>query len=93
MAKCKVGSEIYTDYINALQSVEELGQLTLDDARAVGNTSKLAIGRGWQAGGHQGQGGINVVSIPHLVGIKHLCPHLVSVTHPCMTTPWRRQVR
>ena len=57
MAKCEVGSEIYTDCINALQSVEEIGRLTLDDARDVGNTSQPAVGRGWQAGGRQGQGG------------------------------------
>ena len=57
MAKCEPGSEIYTDCINALQSVEEIGRLTLDDARAVGNTSQPAVGRGRQAGGLQGQGG------------------------------------
>ena len=57
MAKCEPGSEIYTDCINALQSVEEIGRLTLDDARAVGNTSQLAVGHGRQAGGRQGQGG------------------------------------
>ena len=51
MAKCEPGSEIYTDCINALQSVEEIGRLTLDDARVVGNTSELTIGRGWQVGG------------------------------------------
>ena len=54
MAKCEVGSEIYIDCINALQSVEEIGRLTLDDARAVGNTSQPAVGRGRQAGGRQG---------------------------------------
>ena len=57
MAKCEVGSEIYTDCINALQSVEEIGRLTLDHARDVGNTSQPAVGRGRQAGGRQGQGG------------------------------------
>ena len=57
MAKCEQGSEIYTDCINALQSVEENGRLTLDHARDVGNTSQPAVGRGRQAGGHQGQGG------------------------------------
>ena len=57
MAKCEVGSEIYTDCINALQAVEEIGRLTLDDARDVGNTSQPAIGCGRQAGGRQGQGG------------------------------------
>ena len=45
MAKCEQGSEIYTDYINALQSVEEIGRLTLDHARDVGNTSQPAVGR------------------------------------------------
>ena len=53
MAKCEPGSKIYTDCINALQSVEELGQLTFDDARAAGNTSELAVGRGRQASGWQ----------------------------------------
>ena len=53
MAKCEPGSKIYTDCINALQSIEELGQLTLYDARAAGNTSELAVGRGRQASGWQ----------------------------------------
>ncbi|KAK9995441.1 hypothetical protein SO802_020127 [Lithocarpus litseifolius] len=57
MAKCELRSEIYTDCINALQAVEELGRLTLDDARAVGNTSVPTIRPGRQAGGRQGQGG------------------------------------
>lgn len=33
MAKCKPGSEIYTDCINALKFVEEICLLTLDNAR------------------------------------------------------------
>ncbi|KAK9993545.1 hypothetical protein SO802_023248 [Lithocarpus litseifolius] len=64
MAKCELGSEIYTDCINALQSIEEISRLTLDDARAAGNTSESAvghgepvIGHGRQASGHQGHGG------------------------------------
>ncbi|KAL0006210.1 hypothetical protein SO802_013771 [Lithocarpus litseifolius] len=57
MANCEPGSEIYSDCINALQAVEELGRLTLDDARAAGNTTEPVIGRGRQAGGRQGQGG------------------------------------
>ena len=57
MVKCELGSKIYTDCINALQSVEEIGRLSLDDARAVGNTSQPAVRRGRQAGGRQGQGG------------------------------------
>ena len=91
MTKCEPGSEIYTDCINALKAIEEIDQLTLDDARIAGNTSDPAVGRGQQAGGHQRHGGrqSNLVSVPHLVGITHL----VGVTHPCMTTPWRRQVR
>ena len=56
MAKCEPGSENYTDCINALQSVEEIGRLTLDHACDVGNTSELTVGRGRQAGGHQGHG-------------------------------------
>ena len=51
MAKCEPGSEIYTDCINALQFVEEIGRLTLDHAHDVGNTSQLAVGHGQQAGG------------------------------------------
>ena len=51
MAKCEPGSEIYTDIINALQSVEKIGRLTLDHARDVGNTSQPTVGRGRQAGG------------------------------------------
>ena len=57
MAKCKLGSEIYTDCINALQSIEEISRLTLDHARDVGNTSEPAVGRGRQAGGRQRHGG------------------------------------
>ncbi|KAK7848923.1 hypothetical protein CFP56_004003, partial [Quercus suber] len=57
MAKCEPGSEIYTDCIKALQSVEEIGRLTLDDARNVGNTSEPAVGRGRQASGREGRGG------------------------------------
>ena len=67
MAKCEVGSEIYTDCINALQSVEEIGRLTLDDARDVGNTSQPAIGRGRQASGCQGRGGCQSSQRPTLV--------------------------
>ena len=51
--KYKPGSEICTDYINALQSVEEIGWLILDDARDAGNTSEPVVRRGWQAGGCQ----------------------------------------
>ena len=57
MAKCELGFEIYTNCINALQSVEELDWLTLDDARVAGNTSELTVGRGRQVGGRQGHGG------------------------------------
>ena len=46
MAKCKLGSKIYTNYINALQSIEEIGRLTLDDARDAGNTNEPAIRHG-----------------------------------------------
>ncbi|KAK9992877.1 hypothetical protein SO802_022580 [Lithocarpus litseifolius] len=57
MVNCEPGSEIYTDCINALQAVEELGRLTLDDACAAGNTIEPVVGRGRQAGGRQGQRG------------------------------------
>ena len=57
MAKYEPRSEIYTNCINALQSVEEISRLTLDHARDVGNTSEPTVRRGWQAGGRQGHGG------------------------------------
>ncbi|XP_030951781.1 uncharacterized protein LOC115975218 isoform X2 [Quercus lobata] len=57
ITKCEPRSEIYTDCINALQAVEEIGWLSLDHACDVGNTSELAVQRGWQAGGHQGRVG------------------------------------
>uniref|UniRef100_A0A7N2M3Q8 Uncharacterized protein n=1 Tax=Quercus lobata TaxID=97700 RepID=A0A7N2M3Q8_QUELO len=57
MVKCELGSKIYTDYINALKAVEKISRLTLDDARAVGNTSEPTVGRGQQASGCQGHGG------------------------------------
>ncbi|KAK7845650.1 hypothetical protein CFP56_009085 [Quercus suber] len=57
MAKCELGSEIYTDCIKALESVEEIGRLTLDDARDAGNTSESVVRRGRQASGRQGRGG------------------------------------
>ncbi|XP_023900485.1 serine/threonine-protein phosphatase 7 long form homolog [Quercus suber] len=57
MEKCEPGSEIYNDCINALRAVEELGRLTLDDARTADNTSEPAVGRGRQASRRQRQGG------------------------------------
>ena len=57
MVKCELGSEIYTNCINALKAVEKIGRLTLDDACAAGNTSEPAVGHGQQAGGRQGHGG------------------------------------
>ena len=57
IAKCEPGSEIYTDSINVLQAVEEIGRLTLDHARDIGNISESTIQRGRQAGGRQGHGG------------------------------------
>ena len=51
MTKCEPWFKIYTGCINALQFVEEIGQLTLDHARDVGNTSEPAVGRGRQVGG------------------------------------------
>ena len=57
MAKCEPGSKIYIDYINALKVVEEIGQLTLDDACIASNTSESAVGCGRQASGCQGHGG------------------------------------
>ena len=51
MVKYEPWFKIYTDYINALQSIEEIGQLTLDHARDVGNTSEPAVGRAQKVGG------------------------------------------
>ncbi|KAK9994310.1 hypothetical protein SO802_024013 [Lithocarpus litseifolius] len=80
MANCEPGSEIYTDCINALQAVEELCRLTLDDARAVGNISEPAVGRGRQAGGRQGQGGRHQSSQRPTSGRRHI---------PVPTCGWR----
>ena len=57
MGKYEPGSEIYTNYINASQSVGEIGRLTLDDARDANNTSEPTVGHGRQASGRQGRGG------------------------------------
>ena len=57
MAKCEPWPKIYTNCINALQSVEEINQLTLDDARDVGNINEPAVGHGRQESGPQGHGG------------------------------------
>ena len=94
MSRCEPRSEIYTNCINALNTIEEIGWLTLDDARAVGNIDESAVGHGRQVGGRQRHGGrrssiIHLVGVPHLVGVTHL----VDVTHPYITTPWRKQVK
>ena len=88
MAKCELGSEIYTDCINALQSVEEIGRSTLDHAGDVGNTSQPAVGRGRQAGGRQGQGGRqssrrHTSSRPPTSGQRHT---LVPTSSQCPTS-------
>ena len=57
MTKYELGLEIYTDCINALKAVEEIVQLTLDDACATSNTSEPVVGRGRQIGGRQGHEG------------------------------------
>ena len=57
MAKCEPRFKIYTDCINALQSIEKLSRLTLDDACTAGNTSESVVRHGRQASGRQGQGG------------------------------------
>ena len=57
MTKCEPRSEIYTNCINALEAIEEIGRLTLDDARATSNTSESVVRRGRQASGRQGHGG------------------------------------
>ena len=67
MGKCEPGSEIYTDCINTLQSVEEIGRLTLDNARDASNTSESTVGRGRQASGCQGRGGCQSSQRPTLV--------------------------
>ncbi|KAK7815913.1 hypothetical protein CFP56_000957 [Quercus suber] len=68
MTKCEPGSKIYTDCINALQFVEEISRLTLDDARVVGNISEPAVRCGRQASGRQGHGG-------HRSGRRHTPMH------------------
>ena len=83
MAKCEPGFKIYTDCVNAMQSVEELGRLTLDDACIEGNTSESVVRHGRQASGCQGQGGYQSSQRPHLVSATPSCPHLVGITHPC----------
>ena len=57
LAKCKLGSEIHIDCMDALKAVKEIGRLTLDDARAVGNTSEPTTARGWRVGGCRRRGG------------------------------------
>ena len=64
MAKCEPGFKIYTDCVNAMQSVEELGRLTLDDACIEGNTSESVVRHGRQASGCQGQGGYQSSQCP-----------------------------
>ena len=86
MAKCEPGSEIYTNCINALQSVEEIDRLTLDHARDVGNTNEPTVGRGRQAGGRQGHGGrqssqCHTSSRPPTSGQRHT-PVPTSSRHP-----------
>ena len=73
MGKCEPGSEIYTDCINTLQFVEEIGRLTLDDACDAGNTSEPAVGRGRQASGCQGRGGHQSSQRPTLVPTSSRC--------------------
>ncbi|KAK7826929.1 tobamovirus multiplication protein 1, partial [Quercus suber] len=74
MAKCEPGSEIYTHCIKALESVEEIGRLTLDDARVAGNTSEPAVGRGRQASGRQGRGGRQSSQRPTSTQRQHPTP-------------------
>uniref|UniRef100_A0A7N2KPT4 Uncharacterized protein n=1 Tax=Quercus lobata TaxID=97700 RepID=A0A7N2KPT4_QUELO len=103
MAKCEPWSEIYTDCINALQSVEEIDQLTLDDARDVGNTSETVVGRGQQAGGRQGHGGrqssLLTVTLAWLIAprvgkLDHFsCFLLASSMHSSPSTPASLQMK
>ena len=91
MAKYEPGFEIYTYCINALQFVEEIGRLTLDHARDVGNTNEPTVGRGRQAGGRQGHGGRqssqhHTSSRPHTSGQRHT-PVPTSSRRP--TSGWR----
>ena len=83
MGKCEPGPEIYTECINALQSVEEIGRLTLDDARDAGNTSEPAVGRGRQASGRQGYGGRQSSQRPTPVPTSSQRPT------PMPTSSWR----
>ncbi|XP_030939448.1 uncharacterized protein LOC115964231 [Quercus lobata] len=95
IAKCEPGSEIYTDSINALQAVEEIGRLTLDHARDVGNTSELAVGPGRQAGGRQGHEGRqssqrHTSSRPPTFGQRHTPVPTSSRRHTPVPTSSRR---
>ncbi|KAK9993090.1 hypothetical protein SO802_022793 [Lithocarpus litseifolius] len=83
MAKFEPGFEIYTECINALQAVEELGRLILDDARTVGNSSVPTVKGGRQVGGRQGQGGRHQSSQCPTSGRRHTPVPTSSRRHTC----------
>ncbi|KAK7823282.1 hypothetical protein CFP56_035690 [Quercus suber] len=56
LAKCELGSEIHTDCMVGLKAIEEIGRLTMDNARATGNTSELATGLVQRVGGRRRRG-------------------------------------
>ncbi|KAF3959528.1 hypothetical protein CMV_015673 [Castanea mollissima] len=57
LAMCTLGSAIHTECMSALEAVEELSRLNLDNARAVSNTSEPPAGCGRLVGGRRGRGG------------------------------------
>ena len=54
---CEPGSAIHIECMSALEAVEELSRLNLDNARIASNTSEPTIGRGQRVGGRRGHGG------------------------------------
>nr|POF22940.1 hypothetical protein CFP56_51544 [Quercus suber] len=56
LAKCELGSEIHTDCMVGLKAIEEIGRLTMENARATGNTSELATGLVQRVGGRRRRG-------------------------------------
>jgi len=46
LAKCEPGFEIHIDCMDALKAIEVIDRLTLDNARAMGNTNEPTTGHG-----------------------------------------------
>ena len=54
---CEPGSTIHTECMSALEAVEELSRLNLDNARVASNMSEPAARRGQLVGGRRGHRG------------------------------------